>query len=296
MEEVIECLDHGMKYCMFCEGTHRPMHSLLPLKKGIVRTALMANERLGASKPVYIVPVGLEYQDYYRNRTPVAIRYGKSINVSEFISSNSGMAKSKVYKTILDMLKERISSLITYLPDDETYSGRWSLTKISGKDKAMSADQETILEADSFDRERLSRKISSWSLGKRMPWLRITAKTVAGLVLLPLVLFATVVSAPLWIPSAWLTNTIKDKAFVRTARFGVKFVLMPLLLIIWGVVFFCCLPFKFAAVAFILTLGSHTVFYEALERGRILLSDIRLQTMHAELDESYRRLYDKTNN
>ena len=33
MEEVAECLEHGMRFCMFCEGTHRSKHTLLPLKK-----------------------------------------------------------------------------------------------------------------------------------------------------------------------------------------------------------------------------------------------------------------------
>ena len=71
---------------------------------------------------------------------------------------------------------------------------------------------------------------------------------------------------------------------------------MPLMLVIWALVYFLCLPFKFAVVAFILSLGSYTVVYEALERGRILLSDIRLMTVHDELNESYKSIYDKTNN
>ena len=111
MEEVVDCLDHGMKYCMFCEGTHRPKHSLLPLKKGIVRTALLANEKLGGKEPVYIVPVGLEYQDYYRIRTPMTIRYGEPINVTEMVSSTPGIVKSNLFKSILDLLKERICSM-----------------------------------------------------------------------------------------------------------------------------------------------------------------------------------------
>ena len=91
----------------------------------------------------------------------------------------------------------------------------------------------------------------------------------------------------MWILSEYISNKIKDKAFVRTAHFGVKFAMMPLMVIIWALVFFLFLPFKFAIVAFILSLGSYTVFYEALERGRILFSDIRLYFGHKELKNKY---------
>ena len=287
IEEVVDCLDHGMRYCMFCEGTHRPMHSLLPLKKGIVRTALSANERFGDRKPVYIVPVGLEYQDYYRIKTPIRIRYGKAINVTEFVSTNPEMAESHIYRHILDTLKERISSLITCLPDDDTYEGRWSLTKISDVKTAMAASADRIKDARIFELRRRNEGLSSWSFKKDGTGLRVIVKTLAFILLLPLILFSAVTAAPMWIPSEYLAGKIKDKAFVRTARFGVKFALMPLLVIIWVPVYVLCLPPVQAAIVFLLSFWSHSIFYEALEQGRILISDIRLSLGHKELKESF---------
>ena len=227
IEEVVDCLDHGMRYCMFCEGSHRTMHSLLPLKKGIVRTALAANERFGDRKPVYIVPVGLEYQDYYRIKTPLTIRYGKAINVTEFISSNPEIIESQVYKHILDTLKGRLSSLITCLPDDWTYDGRWALTKMSGMEAAMAADKEKIRDAGRFDAERRDEKLSFLSFRGGGNLLLTAGKGIVFLLFLPLILFAAVAAAPMWLISAYLANSIEDKAFVRTARFGVKFALCP---------------------------------------------------------------------
>ena len=287
MDEVVDCLDQGMKYCMFCEGTHRTIHSLLPLKKGIVRNALLANERLGSRKPVYVVPVGLEYQDYYRTRTPMSIRYGEAINVTEFISAHPEMGEGRIYRALLPMLRERISSLITCLPDDETYPGRWAIAKIAGEKAAKAAEEKQIKDAGTFEIERKAARISTWSFGHNMPGLRILGKLSIGLLLLPLILFAAVVSAPMWILSEYISKKIKDKAFVRTAHFGVKFAMMPLMVIIWALVFFLCLPLTAAIIAFALSLESYTVFYETLERGRILLSDIRLYFGHKELKNMY---------
>ncbi len=296
MDKVVECLEHGMRYCMFCEGTHRPKHTLLPLKKGIARTALVADERLGGRMPVYIVPVGLEYQDYYRLRTAVAIRYGKPIDVSAFLASNPDMGQGRVYHELLGMLRERIASLITCLPDDETYTGRWSLTKIAGKEAALAAGPDLVAEAEAFELARKEAGLSSWSFGVKRSTVRVIGKTFAGLLLLPLILAAAVFSAPMWILAACIIRKIEDKAFSRTVHFGVKFAMTPVMLIVWALVFFLCLPFKAAVIAFVLALFSYTLFFEALERGRILLSDIRLSFGHKDLKEAWSRIRNKALN
>ena len=54
MDKAVEVLGDGVPFCILPEGTHRPMHSLLPLGKGIFRIALRANEKFGDEKPVYI--------------------------------------------------------------------------------------------------------------------------------------------------------------------------------------------------------------------------------------------------
>ena len=293
MEEVVDCLDHGMKYCMFCEGTHRAMHSLLPLKKGIARIALLANQRFAGRKKVYIVPTGIEYQDYFRARTPVSIRYGEAINVTDFVSSRPGAKEGRLYRELLDLLRERISSLITCLPDDESYEGRWSLAKIGNRESAISADGNLITEAAGFERERKAAMLSSWSFSRGRKGLHILGKVLLGLILSPVILFATVAAAPMWLLSTWITRGLKDKAFARTACFGVKFAMTPLMLLIWALVFFIFLPMPTALVAFFLAILSHRVFYEALERGRVLLSDIRLYFSHKDLKNTYFRLSEK---
>ncbi|MDD4828272.1 MAG: 1-acyl-sn-glycerol-3-phosphate acyltransferase, partial [Bacteroidales bacterium] len=51
-----DVLKHNVPFVILPEGAHRPMHSLLPLGKGIFRIALLANEELQGYRPVYIVP------------------------------------------------------------------------------------------------------------------------------------------------------------------------------------------------------------------------------------------------
>ena len=74
-EEIIakcgDVLQHGFPLALFPEATHRPKHSLLPLSKGIFHIALEANKRIGHERPVYIVPMGLEYSRYFNDRPTV---------------------------------------------------------------------------------------------------------------------------------------------------------------------------------------------------------------------------------
>ena len=295
MDEVIETLKHGMPYCSFCEGTHRPKHSLLPLKKGITRTALLANERFGGGKPVYIVPMGLEYEDYYRLQTPLRISYGEAINVTEYVAAHPDTGEAELHRGLLALLKERIASQITYLPDDDTYEGRWTLTKVADAEAAMAADEALIGEAAAFERERKARRLSMWSFGQSHPAFWTAVKSLICLILLPFWIFCAVVSAPLWILSEHIVRGLKDKAFARTARFGVKLAGTPLMVIIWALAFFLCLPFKSAFILFILACISHSTFYAGVNEARILFSDIRLLFGHKDLKERYTLLCEKAN-
>ena len=154
----------------------------------------------------------------------------------------------------------------------------------------MAAGELLIAEAAEFDHTRKERKLSMWSFGKKRPVLQTLGKLLLAILLLPLFLFSAVVTAPMWLLSAYLVHGLKDKAFSRTARFGVKWQMTPWMILIWALVFFLCLPFKKALAAFLLALPSHSLFYEMINEGRILLSDLRLLFGHQDLKESYARV------
>lgn len=112
-DEVVECLGHDVPFCIFSEGTHRTKHSLLPLKKGVWRVATRAAKKL--DKPVYVVPVGIDYDDYFRYMKRARVTFGEPIRVYEDTDQ----------KEFLQTLHDRIAGLITYFPDDENYEKNW---------------------------------------------------------------------------------------------------------------------------------------------------------------------------
>lgn len=291
-EQIVETLENGMMYCMFCEGTHRPKHSLLPVNKGIVRIALSANEKFGDKKPVYILPAGIEYGDYFRFQATALLQYGKPINVTEYVKEHPDAFEADIYKDIMWKIADEISSLITFIPDNELYSAKWTLTRIwaghkgSPKKKlennrkaaarAENADEALLAAAEDFEAGRKKAHISIKSFGKKRPVVNFINKIVIGLILLPFFLYSTLMALPIWLTSRIICSKVKDPAFTNTVRFGVHLAFLPIMAIVWGVLLFIFLPWFVALPLFIIALGANVIHYRSLEFYRVMFSDFRL--------------------
>jgi 1-acyl-sn-glycerol-3-phosphate acyltransferase len=108
---IVEILENNVRFCLFPEGTHRPKHSQLTLGKGAFRIALAANQKFGDSRPIYIVPVGLEYGDYFRYRSTSLINFGEAINVTEFLANNTFESDPQAIDALRKELNDEIDKL-----------------------------------------------------------------------------------------------------------------------------------------------------------------------------------------
>lgn len=285
-----DVLVNNVPFCIFSEGTHRPKHSLLPINKGIVRVAMSAVERLEGKEPVYIIPTGLEYGDYFRYRSTVNITFGEPIDVTAFLKEHPDMGEAEVYSTLRRMIHDGIAKLITYLPDDEKYDSRWSLLKIKtsplrglthirlqkmqkAADEVLEAPDELLERAKKFDDERKAAGISMHVFGRH----DLVGKTLAWIGLLPFFLLAAILTLPMWAIAEWLcANKIKDKAFRNTTRYGARLVGNIIMVIVWAIVFFCNFKWYLAVAGLVYFFFSFNVFYDYMEFSRRLLSAWRL--------------------
>jgi len=109
-DEAIRCMDHGTPFCMFAEGTHRAERGMMPVKKGVFRIAKMAMDEIG--KPVYVVPVGIDYEYFFQEIGRAAVRVGEPINVSQYFADNSDKSEAVIYHELCSILQERDLGLI----------------------------------------------------------------------------------------------------------------------------------------------------------------------------------------
>lgn len=316
-ETIVETLEKGVRFCMYPEGRHRPAHSLQTLGKGVFRAALAANARFGDRKPIYIVPVGIEYGDYFRYRSTSLITIGNPINVTEFVKKLNIENEAMMMEPLRKELSSRMSELITYIKDDELLYDKWSLTKIlavdkgllygnfghdlhkdmlenrqiveSIEDKCLKAPEKSanLLESvKEFEKHRRKKGISIYSFRKSNGLASIIGKTSAALIGLPYWIFCTIVSFPMWLTYYILKSKIKDKAFHNTIGFGVKLALGIILYPILTVLSFCLLPWPYALAFSLLTIPSYSYFHDYIEGMRRLISDIKVTSCN-KLKKSY---------
>lgn len=100
----LRALGYGQAVGIMPEGNHGDQHVLRPLKKGISRFALTAQENFG-NLPVKIIPVGLEYSHYTAFRSKLLVIFGTPVDVSEYAS-----AYKQNPQAAFNALRERLAS------------------------------------------------------------------------------------------------------------------------------------------------------------------------------------------
>ncbi len=225
MLEIDHILEHGIPFCLFPEGRHRPMHSLLPIRRGVARMAF----RSAAQRPTHIQPIGLDYSDWFHYRGHVRVTLGEPLDVNAFAASlPEGLDESAKDHELQEELTRRLASLIFYLPDDDKYEERLQ--------EALKAQKRPSL----------------------------ASRILLGTLTFPFFLLSAVLTLPLWVPAEWLCSRMKDHAWNNTVRFGIRLVGTPVWAIILAVLLFLLLPAWPAAALLLYSFFSYSIFYDWL--------------------------------
>lgn len=299
IEKAADVIHDEVKLFLYPEASHRTKHSIKQLSKGIFHIALKANEFFGHEKPIYLIPTGIEYGDYFRYRSTVLISFGQPINVTEYVAQHKDESEAIIMNGLRDLLTDGITKNISYIPDnDEDYEAIWEMTKIksglSGNlDERLQRNQETIKEilewkekepekakntfekVNKFIKERKKKRISVTSVNKKNILGTVIWKTLVTLLGLPLYIVSAIANLPIWLVTMFLKNSFKDKAWSNTVSFGVEFVLHPLLTILCITLTFRLLPWEIALVCCILFYFSYIYFVDFSEFLRRWASDVR---------------------
>lgn len=226
MGVIDQVVAHGVPFCLFPEGRHRPMHSLLPLRRGIAMMAF----RSAAQRPTKILPIGLEYSSWFHFRGRASVNIGEPLDVNAFAASlEPGIDDSTRDSALQEELFKRLSSLILYIPDDEHYDER--LAEIKAQNPPCSRFWRILLTVVTF----------------------------------PLFLIAAVLALPMWAIAEFMCKfKIKDTAWNNTVRFGVKMVGTPVFFLLWAIIGFILLPWWGALLLLAAFLPSYSLFYDWL--------------------------------
>lgn len=298
MQTAVEVLKNGVPFGIFCEGTHRMKHSILPLVKGIFRIAIQADEALQGEMPVYIVPIGIEYGSYTRYRSTISVQVGEAFDVSEFNKMHSDKTQPELMNLMRDELSLRISSLYHCVADDDDYEALLDICYLRNKEQApyarMLANRKTIDElqqlkssaptqyqqqisrAKQFATLRRKLNISDETLYSEPSHKKNILRVLELVVTLPYFIFCGIVDFPVAL-TTWLLFrfVIEDEAMKNSLRLAIVMLLYPLIII--GLVLFLSRAFAWyiALGVVLLALPANCFVHHYAKVVRLIKSDYR---------------------
>ena len=311
IDKAVDVLRDNIPFCIFPEGTHQAKHSLLPISKGIFKIAFQAHEQM-PEMPLYIVPVGLTYGDFFRFRSSVRMEFGRPINVGAYISEHPGQTPQEQQSGLKELLAERLQASIFYIPNDDAYDAtlevcaasewlvaekirRKSHMKIHALELKQQANNKTLRLLETLKNTApekakellelgaeaaLLRKaggIDLASVSLKNPLLARMPRVLLSLLVFPYLLAASLLAAPTVLISQYLCIRIKDSAFANSIKFVVNLAVWPLLVLLYTIVAFLFLPWQWALLASLLVMPAPYVADELWKTARLLVSDIKLQ-------------------
>ena len=264
--KTIDVLKSGKPLGILPEGTHEPFKILRPLKKGLARIAFNSEEILGKEKGVNIIPVGLDYSDYYSFRNKLVVNFGKPIAVADFMAvyqENNAKGLLELTAAVRDGMKE----VMIHVDNPEIYNTISGLANLNLTNRSQCLEinyyhcfldmQETVNRLNQFARENpefiaetapvmeeydsLMKELKFNNTTSRKKYKSLWEKFVELLVLtitFPIYLTGLIFNyLPYKFPEL-LTSKIKDLVFHASFKFVIWLLLFPLYYLVLCILFF----------------------------------------------------------
>ena len=309
IDKAVDVLKDKVPFCIFPEGTHQAKYSLLPISKGIFKIAFQAQEQI-TDMPLYIVPVGIRYGDFFRFRSSVRLQFGEAINVGKYIAEHAEQTQAEQMNGLKQLLTERLESAIFYVPNDENYNATieicaaleaYEVEQLNKANKGIHCLEQQLLAnrstlkriealkendpdkaaklfelANEAYRIRTAKGIDIASASVKKPLLSRMTRNIFSLLTLPYTVPASILASPVVFLSQFVCTKIKDPAFANSIKYVVNLVLWTLLVVVYGALAFTFLPWQWAILATLLVAPAPFVAHELWKTFRLLVSDIKL--------------------
>ncbi len=210
-------LTKGGVVAIFPEGSHSMRHQLRPLKKGIARIAFMADAAEDFNLNVQIVPIGINYESYFKSSSRTLVSIGKPISIADYKQSFLE-DQNKAFRSMLSELSLQMKSLIVHIDSanyDSVYQD-YQKQRVYKRSlsKQLKSDQELVLCLE--DGEKFE------DTADKIP-------TLIQLIRSTLYMLRMVVGyIPKTIVQLMVKKMVKDKNFIGTMSFTYSMLIYPL--------------------------------------------------------------------
>jgi 1-acyl-sn-glycerol-3-phosphate acyltransferase len=256
-DNTVDVLKSDIPICILPEGNHEGLKRLRPLKKGIFRIAFQAEESTSYNLDLHIIPVGIDYSNYFVAGSDLMIVFGKPIKIAEYADQYRENEQKTIY-SLMGVLSEGMKSVMIDIPEEyykiisaiiEMYEPNvWNtcnikrhpynkltikqylIQKISEAFAKDPVKAVTVSDGLKSYHNKLSKtNLNDCQLQQRPPrFLSLIIKSLVSILLLPVHVYGLILNyLPYKVP-VWLASKIKDLHFRSSVQFGISLLLFPL--------------------------------------------------------------------
>ena len=228
-EQCIEILKQEEGILIFAEGDHNLKRRIRPFKKGFARIILGTLQKY-PDLPIYIVPIGINYDSQLNFPSSTSIYYGKPILANQFVDAKNPDLK---FKEITHEVSIALKNLTLHVEDSANYD------EIIVKLEALEVDYLNPFEANKLV-ENLETTPSKVIVKKEnINWFA------------PIHLLAKLNSVFPLLIWKYIKPKIQDVVFTNTYRFVLITTLFPLFYLIQTIIVYLIFDIKVAAIYFL---------------------------------------------
>jgi len=293
-DEAALILSKKKALCIFPEATHNDKRALLPLKKGLAKIALHA-QNLYPSSNIKIVPVGIYYSNYFNLRGILQVKFGNAISVSQYKEAYNNEPQKCIKKLTSD-IRDKIDKLIINIQDTDNYETYEELRNINTSylkskktlkkydqrkkliiDKKLVSFLERVftkniiflnnikLEIKKYVNLKNKLNINEKILANKKPSLiSLISYSLILIALSPIFVFGFLNNIINYSLVKYFIKKVKDPQFHSSFKFGLGLVLFPLIYLIQTIIFSCFINKRIYIIIYFFSLplsGYFAYFY-----------------------------------
>jgi 1-acyl-sn-glycerol-3-phosphate acyltransferase len=257
---VTRLLEEKKSVALFPEASHSGKRQMLSHKKAIPRMALEAEEKNNFQLNLMLVPVGIYYDNYWNFNRTVIVQYGKPFEVDSYKDRYAENPQNTML-VMRDDIYSHLEPLVIQINSAKFYSDYEDIRTIAGKDYAKNkffsknpvlqlfkAEQQLIAQIEQIENSKpeifstIREKVNLYVRNLKKAGISddqviktsnnssflLVVQLIAAVLSLPLFVWGFAFNAlPYYIPRLFITNKLKDKAFISSFNFAVGLVLFP---------------------------------------------------------------------
>jgi len=324
-DKTVEVLKSNMPLCILPEGNHEGLKRLRPLKKGIFRIAFQTEESNSFNLNLHIVPVGIDYSDYFNAGADLTVVYGTPIKIADY-AAQYRENEQKTINTLMNVLAENMRSVMIHIPEenyDLTYQisemyepNVWNTCNVRRQPynkltirqyivqkvtEAFAKYPEKVVEIGEalnvYNANIKKTRLTDCLLQKKPPHiLLLLLDIIVSILLLPLQVYSMILNyIPYKIPLI-IASKMKDQQFKSSIQFGVGLFSFPIYYLLVITAFCIFTDVKLIKLIFGLTLPVTAIFafynYKHLKQ---MMEEFRIFNLKLSNIEHYNSLQKERN-